>query len=308
MIAMHELSPHLKRLKLSGVLDTLELRNAQAVADQWSYIEFLGRLVTDEVERRAAKQLAMRLRRGQVDTTKTLEAFDFAFNPTPSRQQIYDLATCEFIRQHRNCLVVGQTGVGKTHLAQALSHEAARRGFDVLFTTAHRMLLHLAAARAEGNYERRLASYLKPDLLVLDDFGLKVLPPTGPDDIYDIIDGRYERRSIVLTSNRAPEEWAQILGHPLLANAAMDRLLDRAHVVTMTGRSFRLAGRQSQPTAVGLAVDPNGVTPLPSRRGTIYSEPLDEAIEDGEGRSQLPSDPDPLPAKRRKETPDTSND
>jgi DNA replication protein DnaC len=244
VIALHELAPQLKRLKLSGVLDTLEVRNQQAVAEQWSYIEFLSRLASDEVERRAAKQLALRLRRGQVDTTKTLESFDFDFNPTLNRRLVYDLATCEYLRQHRNCLVVGQTGVGKTHLAQALSHEAARRGFDVLFTTTHRMLLHLAAAHAEGSYERRLAGYLKPDLLVLDDFGLKQLPPTGPDDLYDLIDGRYERRSILLTSNRAPEEWVAMLGDALLANAAMDRLLDRAHVVTITGRSYRLSGRQ----------------------------------------------------------------
>lgn len=290
MIALHELSPQLKRLRLSGVLDTLDLRNQQAVAEHWSYIEFLGRLVTDEVERRAAKQLAMRLRRGQVDTTKTLEAFDFNFNPTLSRHQVYDLATCEFIRQHRNCLVVGQTGVGKTHLAQALSHEAARRGFDVLFTTAHRMLLHLAAARAEGCYDRRLATYLKPDLLVLDDFGLKQLPPGGPDDIYDVIDGRYERRSIVLTSNRAPDEWSQILGNPLLANAAMDRLLDRAHLVTITGRSFRLAGRQAAPptpelvdrqlppttmptTALADPASPGPATLSPKRKESAISSP-----------------------------------
>jgi DNA replication protein DnaC len=122
MIAYHELVPQLKRLRLSGVLDTLEVRNQQAVSEQWSYIEFLSRLVTDEVERRSAKQLELRLRRGQVDTTKTLEAFDFEFNPTLNRRLVYDLATCEFIRQHRNCLVVGQTGVGKTHLAQALAH------------------------------------------------------------------------------------------------------------------------------------------------------------------------------------------
>jgi DNA replication protein DnaC len=248
MIAYHELSPQLKRLRLSGILDTLEVRNQQAVGEQWSYIEFLSRLVTDEVERRAAKQLALRLRRAQVDTTKTLEAFDFDFNPTLNRRQVYDLATCEFLRQKRNCLVVGQTGVGKTHLAQALSHEAARRGFDVVFTTAHRMLLHLAAARAEGTYERRLAAYVKPDLLVLDDFGLKQLPPSGPDDLYDVIDGRYERRSLLVTSNRAPEEWSDVLGHPLLANAALDRLLDRAHIVTITGRSYRLAGRKTDDT------------------------------------------------------------
>lgn len=244
-----ELTPQLKRLRLSGILDTLEVRNQQALSEKWSYIEFLGRLATDEVERRGAKQLELRLRRGQVDTTKSLESFDFDFNPGFNRRQIYDLATCEFIRQRRNCLIVGQTGVGKTHLAQALSHEAARKGFDVVFTTAHRLLLHLQAGRAEGLYARRLAAYLKPDLLVLDDFGLRPLPPNGPEDLYDLIDGRYERRSILVTSNRAPDEWAEILGDPLLANAGLDRLLDRAHIVEITGRSYRLA-RRGQPEEV----------------------------------------------------------
>lgn len=238
-----ELSPQLKRLRLSGVLDSLDVRNQQAITEKWTYVEFLGRLVGDEVERRASKQLALRLRRGQIDTGKTLETYDFDFNPLVNRRQVFDLATCEFVRQHRNCLIVGQTGVGKTHLAQALSHEAARKGFDVLFTSAHRMLLQLQLGRADGSFDRRLASYLKPDLLVLDDFGLKPLPPTGPDDMYDIIDGRYEKRSIVLTSNRTPEEWIEQLGNPLLANAALDRLLDRAHVLTVTGKSYRLAGR-----------------------------------------------------------------
>jgi len=243
MSTFAELSPQLKRLRLSGVLDSLDVRNQQAITEKWTYVEFLGRLVGDEVDRRASKQLALRLRRGQVDTSKTLETYDFDFNPLVNRRQVFDLATCEFVRQHRNCLIVGQTGVGKTHLAQALSHEAARKGFDVLFTSAHRMLLQLQLGRADGSFDRRLATYLKPDLLVLDDFGLKPLPPTGPDDMYDIVDGRYEKRSIVLTSNRTPEEWIEQLGNPLLANAALDRLLDRAHVLTVTGKSFRLAGR-----------------------------------------------------------------
>lgn len=199
MTDIHELETPLKRLRLSGILDTLETRNQQAVADKWSYIEFLSRLLTDEVERRAAKQLDLRLRRGRLQTGKTLEAFDFGFNPSLSRQQVMDLATCEFIRRRRNCLIVGQTGTGKSHLAQALAHEAARKGFDILFTDTHKMLAHIHAGRADDSVERRLAGYLKPDLLVIDDFGLKPLPvPYGPTDMYDIIAEQYEKRSILL--------------------------------------------------------------------------------------------------------------
>jgi DNA replication protein DnaC len=240
MTLAHELTPQLKRLRLSGVLDSLEVRNQQAITEKWSYIEFLGRLIADEVERRAAKQLALRLRRGQANTTKTLASFDFDFNPGLNRQQVFDLATCEFVRQHRNCLLVGQTGVGKSHLAHAVLLEAARQGFDVLFVNTHKMLQHLAAGRADGSYERRLAGYLKPDLLALDDFALRPLPvATGASDLYDVISERHEQKSILVTSNRAPAEWQELFSDPLLGNAALDRLADGAHVIAITGRSYR---------------------------------------------------------------------
>ena len=243
---VQHLVPQLKQLRLSGILDGLEVRSEQALAEQWSYLEFLTRLVQDEVERRNQKQLAMRMRRGNLHSGKTLASFDFGFNPSINRQLVHDLATCAFVRQHRNVLICGQTGVGKSHLAQALAHEAARQGFDVLLTGAHQMLLSINAGRADGSYERRLAGYVKPALLVLDDFGLKPLPPTGPADLYDVIDQRYETSSIVLTSNRAPTEWPELFSDPLLASAGLDRLGDRAYLLTITGRSFRLARRSAE--------------------------------------------------------------
>jgi len=159
MDLQHQLTPRLKRLRLSGVLETLDVRNQQAIAEQWSYVEFLSRLAEDEVERRDHKQLALRLRRATVNTGKTLESFDFAFNPSINRQQVLDLATSLYVQQKRNVLICGPTGVGKSHLAQALGHEACRRGYDVLFTSAHKMLLHLNGGRAYGTYARRLTSY-----------------------------------------------------------------------------------------------------------------------------------------------------
>jgi DNA replication protein DnaC len=245
------LEPHLRRLRLSGILETLEVRTQQAIAEQWGYAEFLARLIQDEAERREHKRLELRLRRGQVNTTKTLEAFDFGFNPSINRQQVFDLATCAFVRQKRNVLLCGQTGTGKTHLVQALAHAAARQGFEVLYTTADALLRHLHAGRADGSTEKRLQGYLAPDLLVLDDFGLKPVPPTGAVDLYDVINGRYEQGSIALTSNRAPEEFAEVWGDPLLANAGLDRLIHRATVLLLTGRSFRLAGRPAPSAAEG---------------------------------------------------------
>jgi DNA replication protein DnaC len=237
----HQLMPDLKRLRLSGILDSLEVRNQQAIAEQWSYGEFLTRLIQDEVGRRSQKQLELRLRRGNLNTTKTLETFDFGFNPSINRAQIFDLSTGAYLRQHRNVLICGQTGVGKTHLAHALAHEAARQGFDVLCVSADKMLRHLAAGRADASADKRLQTYLRAELLVIDDFGLKPLPVTGPADFYDVINERYEKASILLTSNRAPAEWPELFGDPLLASAGLDRLGHRAIVVTITGRSYRLA-------------------------------------------------------------------
>jgi DNA replication protein DnaC len=238
----HQLIPFLKRLRLSGVLETLEVRNQQAIDGKWTYVEFLARLLEDEVERRAQKQLALRIRRATINTTKTLEGFDFAFNPTINRQQVLDLATCTYIRQKRNVLICGPTGVGKSHLAQALTHEACRRGYTALFVNTYRMLQNLNGGRADDTFERRLQTYLRPDLLVLDDFGLKPLRPPAPEDFYDVINERYERGSILLTSNRPPEEWPDLFGDPLLASAGLDRLTHGAAAVVITGASFRAHG------------------------------------------------------------------
>jgi len=239
----HQLAGQLRQLRMSGVLETLENRNRQAIDGQWSHIEFLTRLLEDEIERRSQKQLNLRLRRATLNATKTLEGFDFSFNPHINRQQILNLAGCDFVREKRNALLCGPTGVGKTHLAQALGQEAARQDFDVLLVSVQKLLAHLNGGRADGSWERRFNTYLRPDLLILDDFGLKPIQPPGPEDLYDIINERYERGSILLTSNRAPSEWPDIFLDPLLASAGLDRLLDRAEVVVIRGASFRAQSR-----------------------------------------------------------------
>jgi DNA replication protein DnaC len=252
----HQLGLPLRQLRLSGILDTLDIRNQQAIDEHWSYVEFLARLLQDEVERRAQKQLALRIRRAAINTTKTLEDFDFRFNPTINRQAVLQVATCDYIRHKRNVLICGPAGVGKTHLAQALAHEACRQGFDVVFTDTHKMLRHINGGRADGSLDRRLQAYLRPDLLVLDDFGLKPLHPPAPEDMYDIIHERYERGSILLTSNRAPAEWPDLFGDPLLASAGLDRLAHLAQVLVITGPSFRAQTALSALQEVSIAPNP----------------------------------------------------
>lgn len=239
MTATDDLVPLLKKLRLSGVLQTLDLRTKQAVDDDLAHTEFLYRLLQDEGERRDAKQLDQRIRRASFEHGKTIEDFDFHFNPQIPKAKVLELATCAFIERHENVLLVGQAGVGKSHLAQAFGHRACRAGHSVLNVSAHELLIQLRASRADGSYERRLLRFTSPDVLILDDVGLRPLTGDEPIDLYEIIRARYERASTIFTSNRDVEEWTPLFGDALLASAAMDRLLHNAHVIVIEGDSYR---------------------------------------------------------------------
>lgn len=239
MSPIDELSPVLKKLRLSGVLQSLELRVRQTVEDDVHPAEFLLRVLNDEVERREGKQLEQRLRRAAFEANKTFENFDFLFNPKVPKAKIIDLATCGYIARKENILFVGQSGVGKSHLAQALGHRGCLAGHEVLYMPAHQLLASMRAARADGSYDRRLARLAAVDLLILDDLGLHPLRHDEPTDLYELIRVRYEVGPIVITSNRDIEEWPPLFGDALLASAAMDRLLHHAHVIDIEGESYR---------------------------------------------------------------------
>jgi len=239
MNPMPQLAPMLKQLRLSGFLDSLEVRNRQAIEDKLSFCEFLSLLVTDEVARREHKKFALRLRRANFRAEKTLETFDFGFNPSVNKALILDLATGRFLEEKVSVLIAGPSGTGKSHLAQALGHAAIRKGYDVLFTTQSKLLAQLQSARATGAYERRLAALAGVALLIVDDFALKPLRSPQDEDFHDLVAERYERRSTIITSNLDFPEWGEAFPNRLLGAATLDRLRHGAYRIILDGESYR---------------------------------------------------------------------
>ena len=228
MNPMPSLEPMLKQLRLSGVLDSLEARNRQAIESKLAYTDFLALLIQDEVARRHQRQFDQRIRKSQVSSDKTLERFDFSDNPTIDRAYIADLATCRFVLEKVPVLIVGPVGTGKSHLAQALVHCALRQGYDVLFTTQAKLLAQMHAARATNAYDRKLQQLAKIPLIVIDDFGLRPLRTPQDEDLHDLIAERYEHASTIVTSNLDVDEWRAAFPNKLLAAATIDRLRDGA--------------------------------------------------------------------------------
>jgi DNA replication protein DnaC len=239
MQPMPELTPLLKQLRLSGILESLAARNRQAIEAKLAYPEFLALLIQDEVARRDQKKFSLRVRRAGFRSQKTIEQFDFDFNPGINRAFIQELAACRFIEEPANLLIAGPCGTGKSHLAQAFGHCAVRQGHEVLFTTQTQLLNGLHAARAMGIFERRFQALVRVPLLIIDDLGLKPLRPPQDEDLHDLIAERHERTATLVTSNLDFSEWGDAFPNRLLGAATIDRLRHNAYRLILDGKSYR---------------------------------------------------------------------
>jgi DNA replication protein DnaC len=239
MADLLHLENKMRMVKLSGMVETLSMRLDQAQKEGLAFSQFLEILLEDEVQHRANKRLAIRLSRARFEEEKNLEGFDFNFNPKLPASYIRELATCQFIELKESLILCGPVGVGKTHLAQALGHQACRAGYNVLFIKASRLLSDLGGGRADDSWEKRIQHYLKPHLLILDDFAMKEFTKTQAEDLYELIDRRHHTSSLIVTANRAPKDWYPLFPNPVIAESALDRLVSCAHVITLTGKSYR---------------------------------------------------------------------
>ena len=236
---MNAIKEHLRNLKLSGIYRTLEERVDYAEKNSLPYKEFLGILLEDEANSRKGNNYKKRCLQAKLPCKKTIENFDFSFQPSIDKKQINTLTTCEFIKEAKNIVFIGKPGTGKTHLSLSIGIKGLQKGYKVLFTSAGEMLKNLHSSKADNSYAKKVKEYLEPHLLILDELGFKKIPDYSADDFFDIISKRYEKGSMIITTNKPIDQWGEIFSDSILALAISDRIIHHSVIIKVMGPSYR---------------------------------------------------------------------
>ncbi len=236
---MNTLKARLRNFKLSGIYNSIEERLEYAQEKSLAYKEFLEILMEDEYNNRRDNSHKKRYAKAKLPSHKTSEDFDFTFQPSINKRTINDCLTCTFIKEHNNIVFIGAPGTGKTHLSVAIGIKALLKGYKVLFTPVSEMLHNLNASKADNSYYQKVNYYLAPDLLILDELGFKKLPGYSADDFFEIISKRYEKGSVIITTNKSFENWGEIFSDHTLASAILDRIVHYSSIFKINGPSYR---------------------------------------------------------------------